>query len=306
MNKKLFPLALSALLLLPNTVFAQTPFTDVTGHWAATEIEAVYQKGYLKGTSLDQFNPEKTVTRAELAAILDRVFDFNYEGSQDLYADIAEGQWYSEAALKSGKNGIIATENGKFSPDQPVTRLEIAKAIKNSFEAKKLGVITTLMWPVFEDTVNLPQEDQNVVSFMVNTSIMKGKSDGHFGPQDNLTRAELAVVLNRTLTVKEHAFPIKEDAAAQQKTDLRGEIKEITTDAEQGTTRILIKGNIEKDTMYDQALVRITGDTSLMKGATEISLTDLKEGTKVEVEFTGPVTKSYPAQATAKAIRVLE
>lgn len=64
-------------MLFPNTVLAQTHFTDITGHWAATEIETIYQKGYLKGISSDKFSPNTQVTRAELAIALDRVFDFN-------------------------------------------------------------------------------------------------------------------------------------------------------------------------------------------------------------------------------------
>lgn len=301
MKKKLFPLVLSALLLLPNTVFAQTPFTDISGHWAAQEIEAVYQKGYLKGTGNNQFSPEKTVTRAELAAVLDRVFDFNQDGPRDLYDDLEADQWYSEAALKCGVNGIFAIADRKFSPHQPVTRLEIAKAINNSLNAKKLGIITTLMWPVFEDTVNLPQEDQSVISFIFNAGIMKGDAAQHFRPQDQVTRAELAAILQRTLNSLEHAFPINE---TQQRVDLRGEIKEIAT--EKGVTRMLIEGVTEKDTIYDKALVKLTEDTLVTKGDSQISPADLTTGLTVEVEFTGPVAESYPVQATAQSVRVLE
>lgn len=277
MKKKLFPFVLSALMLFPNTVLAQTHFTDVTGHWAASEIETIYQKGYLKGMSSDKFSPHTQVTRSELATALDRVFDFN---SHDL--------------------NIITQAN----PNQPVTRLEIAKAINDSFKAKKLGLISTLMMPFFEDTLKLSQEDQNAIVLIFNTGIMKGKTPQNFHPHDNVTRAELAVILNRTLDAKQHAFPIKEESDTQQKTDLRGKIMEITTGEK--ITELFIEGQIEQDTLYDKARVRITEETLLMKGASEISLPDLKPDLKVEVEFTGPVTRSYPAIGTAKTIRVIE
>lgn len=313
MKRKLFPLLLSGLLLFPNAVLAQANFTDVTEHWAATEIESIYQKGYLKGISSDKFSPNTQVTRAELAAALDRMFDFNYADlefikaptAKDFYDDIPENQWYSDVALKCGLNGIIDTKDRKFCPDQPVTRLEIAEAVNNSFHAKKLGVMTTLMWPAYEDTTNLPQEDQSDISFIFNAGIMKGKDSQHFNPHDNITRAELAVILSRTLNTLEHAFPISEEPIVQQKTDLRGEIKEITTDDNQ-ITKLFIEGQLEKDTTYDRARVTITEETLIVKGATEIPLQDLKTGSKVEVEFTGPVMKSYPAQGTAKTIRVID
>lgn len=185
MKKILFPFMLSALLLFPTAGMAQTQFKDISNHWAATEIQVIYQKGYLKGISADQFSPDTQVTRAELAASLDRVFDFNYDRT---------------------------TENRKFNPNQPVTRLEMAKAIQQAFKAKNLGVITTLMWPAFSDTSNLSQEDQNAISFIYNTGIMKGRSYQHFNPQDPITRAELAVILNRTLDTLQIAFPIDQEA----------------------------------------------------------------------------------------------
>ncbi|MEG6522554.1 S-layer homology domain-containing protein [Desulfotomaculum sp. 1211_IL3151] len=277
MKKKLFPFVLSALMLFPNIGFGQTHFTDVAGHWAASEIETIYQKGYLKGISSDKFSPNTQVSRTELATALDRIFEFN---SHDLK--------------------IITQAN----PNQPVTRLEIAKAINDSFKAKNLGLITTLMMPVYEDTLNLSQEDQNIIVLIFNTGIMKGKTTQNFHPHDNVTRAELAVILNRTLNAKQYAFPLKEESDTQQKTDLRGKIMDITTGEE--NTELFIEGPIEKDTLYDKARVRITEETLFMKGPSEISLQDLKTDLNVEVEFTGPVTKSYPAIGTAKVIRVIE
>lgn len=79
---------------------------------------------------------------------------------------------------------------------------------------------------------------------------------------------------------------------------------EITTGKE--ITELFIEGQIEKDTMYDKARVRITEETIFMRGTSNISLQNLKKDLKVEVEFTGPVTKSYPAIGTAKIIRVIE
>lgn len=316
MKKKLFPFVLSALMLIPNTGVAQTQFKDVTNHWATTEIQAICQKGYLKGLTVDQFSPNTQVTRAELAASLDRVFDFNYDTMrfikppvpQDFYDDVQENQWYSEVALKCGLNGIIVVENRKFNPNQPVTRLEMAKAIQQAFQAKNLGVITTLMWPTFSDTTNLAQEDQNAVSFIYNTGIMKGKTAQQFSPNDPITRAELAVILNRTLGTLQNAFPqnAENTSVNQQEIDLRGKITDITTDEKQETTKLFVEGQREADTVYDKAYVTITPETTILKGNAKVYLQELKKGSEVEVVFAGPVLKSYPAQGAAKTIKILE
>lgn len=51
---------------------AATPFSDVTGHWAVSYIGALTKAGYIKGYTDGTFRPDRPVTRAELAALLNR------------------------------------------------------------------------------------------------------------------------------------------------------------------------------------------------------------------------------------------
>lgn len=46
---------------------------DVTGHWAEKEIRRCMERGILKGYPDGSFQPDKPVTRAEMAVILDRL-----------------------------------------------------------------------------------------------------------------------------------------------------------------------------------------------------------------------------------------
>ena len=53
-------------------------FNDVPeNHWAAKAIEEVTEKGYFQGYPDGTFKPEEIVTRAELAAVLDRYISKN-------------------------------------------------------------------------------------------------------------------------------------------------------------------------------------------------------------------------------------
>lgn len=51
------------------------PVDDVTGHWAEKAIRRCMERGLLKGYPDGSFQPDKPVTRAELAVILDRMED---------------------------------------------------------------------------------------------------------------------------------------------------------------------------------------------------------------------------------------
>lgn len=51
------------------------PVDDITGHWAEKAIRRCIERGLLKGYPDGSFQPDKPVTRAELAVILDRMED---------------------------------------------------------------------------------------------------------------------------------------------------------------------------------------------------------------------------------------
>ena len=51
------------------------PVDDVTGHWAEKAIRRCMARGLLKGYTDGSFQPDKPVTRAEIAVILDRMED---------------------------------------------------------------------------------------------------------------------------------------------------------------------------------------------------------------------------------------
>jgi len=75
--------------------------------------------------------------------------------------------------------------------------------------------------------------------------------------------------------------------------------------------RILVEGPIAPGTGYGAASVSVTGDTTVLREVPDASpeplaFEDLEEGMPVEVWFEGPVAESYPVQATAGTVLVIE
>jgi hypothetical protein len=98
------------------------------------------------------------------------------------------------------------------------------------------------------------------------------------------------------------------------RTDVRGKITHITRAAGKGRHKVigsvLIEGAKEPDTQVDKASVTVTAETELfiMHGGERkpAEFAALREGQRVEARFTGPVRESYPVQATAAEITILE
>ena len=66
---------------------ADTPFTDISGHWAENAIGKAYGNGWVEGSSKMVFCPESNLTRAETATLLNRVLHRLPEKESDLLAN---------------------------------------------------------------------------------------------------------------------------------------------------------------------------------------------------------------------------
>jgi predicted secreted protein len=227
------------LLLLIMTIMMAVPagasaklspgdFIDIHNHWAEQDIQTVSSLGFMNGTGrTDQgfrvFSPEGTVSRAQLSTVLQRSFQLDYGEirfvkqplASDYFRDIENEAWYANGLVMCAINNIFET-TGDFFPERSVSRIEIARSIYRSFNAKGISVPMIMMMPIYEDTDYLSQEDTNAMIFVSNTGIMNGDNNC-FRPEQNMTRAELAKVINRCISLmavneayngKEYQLPV--------------------------------------------------------------------------------------------------
>ncbi|MDD2421460.1 MAG: DUF4163 domain-containing protein, partial [Heliobacteriaceae bacterium] len=204
--KRVMAVLLAGSLLLANPaagLAGSSPgdFIDTRGHGAEQEIQAVCKLGLMVGTGVNaagyrEFAPEGRVTRSQAAVVLVRAFKLDCGPVQaDYYRDVNNQAWYAGAVLACAANKIFA-DGEHFYPDRPVSRVELARAIKGGFDAKGISIPMIMVLPVFQDTVDLSPQDLNTVAFAVNTGIMPGDGE-YFRPGEPVTRAELAGILNR-------------------------------------------------------------------------------------------------------------
>jgi len=80
---------------------ATSSFTDVSGHWGEAYINVAYQLGWVRGYGDGTFRPNQLITRAEVAALVNRALNRLPETPADLLADMViwpdnmnTGAWY--------------------------------------------------------------------------------------------------------------------------------------------------------------------------------------------------------------------
>lgn len=104
-------------------------FPDTKGHWAENEINLAVSHGLMNGYPDGYFLPNRAVTREEIAVMLQRVLQYEYQGNvrKTSFSDVSEERWsYGEiTALIQG--GILSGyPDGTFRPEQFLSRGEMA------------------------------------------------------------------------------------------------------------------------------------------------------------------------------------
>jgi len=103
-------------------------FSDITNHWAKAEIEAAYENELVAGTGTGKYEPDKALTREQMAVLLDRVLDIRTDG-KDAFFDVtpSSSPWSYEAINRIAAIDILQGYPDKgFHPGDTITRGQMA------------------------------------------------------------------------------------------------------------------------------------------------------------------------------------
>ena len=129
--KRAVPPALCALALTTAASAAGTGFTDVPEDaWYASAAVYCRDNGIMSGTSATEFSPGRPMTRAMLAAVLYRMSSSPAAEGESPFSDVKTGDWCGPAVVwASGKGYMGGYGDGRFGPNAPVTREQLAAVL---------------------------------------------------------------------------------------------------------------------------------------------------------------------------------
>jgi hypothetical protein len=182
----------------PNAGFADIPF----GYWAYDYIMGIYDANVTTGCSQAplMYCPENTVTREQMAVFITRALNQvpadGYCGTTNPFPDVAFDRWSCKNIRKLYELGITTGyQDGRFGPDDPVTREQMAVFITKALAAVPPDGYCGITNP-FTD-VPFDRWSCEFVKKLAEMEITTGYGDGRFGPEDYVTRAQMAVFLSR-------------------------------------------------------------------------------------------------------------
>lgn len=172
-------------------------YTDLEDDgWYREYIEFMLEMGYMDGVSETSFQPNGTITRAQLVTILHRI-----EGSPAVSAspapfkDIDTDSWYGTAVLWAAGRGLVnGVSDDEFAPHKAITREQLA-AVLWRYNGSPAGEGSNL--DGFKDSGNVSSYASSAVNWAVGEGIINGVADDVLAPSGTATRAQTAAMLYR-------------------------------------------------------------------------------------------------------------
>ncbi len=114
------------------------------------------------------------------------------------FSDVASGAWYAEYITYVTENALMnGYDDGRFGPNDQTTRAQIVTVLY-----RLEGEPATRSSNSFTDVSAGGQYYSSAVAWAAVNDIVNGYEDGRFGPNDNVTREQIAAILYRYATYK--------------------------------------------------------------------------------------------------------
>lgn len=292
--KRKMAMALAAVLVagsLPVTVSAAT-FTDINEvSWASSTIQAVSDKGLINGYEDGTFRAKNNVTYSEAMVMIYNLMDKtgNLKASAtntlSIYQSVLNTYkipTWSQSTVAYGLSAqiLMAADLPKFTTDgvsNPATRQDVAVMFGRALSEKYDIYAGTGV--NYNDSWRISDEAMPYVDLLTRLGIVTGDDSGNFNPTANITRAEMAVMMNKT-------YDLLSNELAN-----TGEITEIVNhDGDYYDVDVKMdNGERNRLTLSDDNISVYNKD-----GSRELPISSLSKGDKVSLVFDGLViTKIY-------------
>ena len=193
-------LSLAVSASAANTITRKaTDFKDYDAKaWYAEAVSAAVDNGLLYGKSSTVLDPNGDMTRAEMAAIINRSFGCYKTADISQYKDVAKSKWYyKDVGLATQMGTYNGRSSSSMAPDAPITREEamtvVARALELDYDSYSKTDLSK-----FSDRDKISTWALPYVRAMVGADYIHGRTKG-LEPLDNITRAEFAQIFHNII-----------------------------------------------------------------------------------------------------------
>ncbi len=170
-------------------------YADVPeGHWAYAAIQAVSEADLMHGDGT-HFQPDKTITGAEIASIMVRFLQLD----TSTIAAPAGSPWYYIEATAAERAGLTAGLDDPIAYTSAMSRADAMQILANTLQKRSMSTLSAAeadtVLSRFSDASLVPANRKNAAALCVKAGLIVG-SNGKLGAQQSFTRAQFAQILS--------------------------------------------------------------------------------------------------------------
>ena len=187
------------------------PETTGVARWLNVDDHIAYLTGYPGGA----FGPDNSMTRAEVAQMFYALLNNKNVTITKTFPDVPANAWYATAVNTLASLGMVSGDaNGNYRPNDPITRAEFC-VIALAFAYEPDNAVC-----YFSD-VSRSDWFYTYVAQAASYGWIGGYTNGNFGPNDRITRAQVTTIVNNMLgRAADRDYVIDHQADLVQFTDL--------------------------------------------------------------------------------------
>ena len=277
MKKKIIAILVCVVLLLSQV--SALAFDDVKGHWAADTIKKMSDLKIINGYDAKTFGPEDPVRRVDSLLLVSRILGAS-DASQESYLNAAYTKYFANVnvlgysayektlAYLLYRNAYTSEDLKNFiansAGDKALKRYEAAIILVKVMGAEEEVKLNSMPMLEFDDSAQIPSSAKAYVEYCATNGLMKGMDDNKFSPNTNVTRAQMATMLNTVMQKLDFSYSA-------------GSVSNVNTLTDE-VTYIDASGNEKKVNLVGEVPVKLDGsDLS--------AVANIKNGMKINVIY---------------------
>lgn len=164
-------------------------------------IKLLASKGIIAGKTATTFDPDGSISRAEIAALIVRTLSKIDKSATVGFKDIKTNEWFYHVAGSSKKYGIInGYEDNTFRGNLQIKKDQIiavsARTLRAEMKYKDPTNISTYLGS-YKDNVKIANWAKTDIALATRENLVLKRVDGNFTGDDNMTRGDAAIIIKR-------------------------------------------------------------------------------------------------------------
>jgi len=188
-----------------SVIWNPVTFTDVTNHWAKNAVNDMGSRMVVTGVGKSTYEPDRSITRAEFAAIVVRALGLAQGTKESSFGDVSQIEWFNGYVDTATAYALITGYDSKiFAPNDTITREQAMAILARAMKTTGLKVSLTdaevsALLAKYEDGNAVSDYAKAGVATCLKSGVVTGSSATTLSPTAYVTRAEVAVMVQHLL-----------------------------------------------------------------------------------------------------------